>query len=68
MSKVTGAVWFGTIGIVQVVQDHQLETYRQTGDADYKYYIGFGLGKSEHDDRHYIANYGAPFEIGRAHV
>ena len=68
MSKVTGAYWFDTIGIVQVVQEHQWESYRQTGVADYKYYIGVGLGKSEYDDKHYIASYGKPFDAAAGDV
>lgn len=62
MNKVVGSVWYGYIGIVQVVQAHQLEYYRQTGDAQYKYYIGVGDGKSEKDDAERIGAFGMPFD------
>jgi hypothetical protein len=66
MSKVIDSRWYaGTqcIGIVQVVQDHQLETYRQTGEAEYKYYIGTGWGEDEKTDASYIAEHGIPFDV-----
>ena len=68
MGTVTNAVWFGTIGIVQIVQNHQWETYRQTGDADYKYYIGSGSGEDERNDRHAIACFGMPFDVAAGDV
>ena len=44
---ITGVRWFAgrdCVGIVQVVQEHEKQTYRQTGNANYKYYIGVGWG------------------------
>ncbi len=61
---ITGSIWFAgneCIGIVQIVQDHQVEEYRQTGIADFKYYIGVGQGQNEKTDSQYIADYGVPF-------
>ena len=62
---ITGMRWYvGTecIGIVQIVQDHQKDEYRQTGIADFKYYIGVGQGQNENTDAKYIADYGMPFD------
>ena len=62
---ITGNIWFAgneCIGIVQIVQDHQVEEYRQTGRADFKYYIGVGLGQNEKTDASYIAEHGVPFD------
>ena len=62
---ITGSIWFTSgdtcIGIVQVVQDHQKEQYRQTGEADFVYYIGIGEGVNEKDDAARIADWGASF-------
>jgi len=61
---ITGSIWFAgneCIGIVQIVQDHQVEEYRQTGIADFKYYIGVAPGQNEKTDSQYIADYGVPF-------
>ena len=66
MGAVTNAVWFGKIGIVQIVQNEQWETYQKTGDADYKYYIGdIGDGPrgDEQNDRQAIACFGMPFDV-----
>ena len=66
MSKVIDARWYAgrdCVGIIQVVEDHQLETYRQTGEATFKYYIGVGLGADEKSDRQNIANWGTPFDV-----
>lgn len=63
---ITNSIWFAgnqCIGIVQIVQDHQVEEYRQTGLADFKYYIGVGLGQNEKTDARYIADYGMPFDV-----
>jgi hypothetical protein len=63
---ITGQIWFaGTqcIGIVQVVQDHEVEEYRQTGQAYFKYYIGVGWGQDEKTDASYIAEHGLPFDV-----
>lgn len=49
------------IGIVQTVQDHEKEEYRQTGLANFKYYIGVGWGSDERTDASYIAEHGSPF-------
>jgi len=59
------SIWFTgnqCIGIVQIVQEHQRDEYRQTGEADFKYYIGVGQGQNEHDDARYIADHGVPFD------
>jgi len=61
---ITNSIWFAgneCIGIVQIVQEHQIEEYRQTGVADFKYYIGVGQGQNEKADAQHIANYGVPF-------
>jgi hypothetical protein len=44
------------------VQDHEKEQFRQTGEADFKYYIGIGSGANEKSDMDGIANWGAPFD------
>ena len=62
---ITGQTWFTgnqCIGVVQIVQDHQVEEYRQTGIADFKYYIGVGWGQDEKTDASYIAEHGVPFD------
>ena len=62
---ITDQIWFAgneCIGIVQIVQDHQIDEYRQTGQADYKYYIGVGQGQNEKEDAKYIAHRGLPFD------
>ena len=62
---IVGVRWFAgkdCIGIVQIVQDHQKEEYRQTGQADFKYYIGVGWGEDEKTDMSYIAEHGMPFD------
>jgi hypothetical protein len=63
---IVNSYWFTPnntcIGIVQIVQEHQKEVYRQTGEADYKYYIGVGMGVDEKADASYIAEHGAPFD------
>ena len=62
---ITDQIWFAgneCIGIVQIVQDHQIDEYRQTGQADYKYYIGVGQGQNEREDAKYIAHRGLPFD------
>lgn len=61
---ITGQTWFAgneCIGIVQIVQEHQKQEYRQTGNADFKYYIGVGQGQNEKADASYIAEHGMPF-------
>ena len=55
---ITGQVWFTSakcVGVVQIVQDHEKQAYRQTGNADFKYYIGVGWGEDEKTDATYIA-------------
>lgn len=62
---ITGVRWYAgrdCVGIVQVVQDHQKDQYRQTGLADFKYYIGVGKGDVEKEDTQYVADYGMPFD------
>lgn len=62
---ITGMKWFAgahCIGIVQVVQEHEKSEYRQTGNANFKYYIGVGLGLDEKADGMTIADYGMPFD------
>jgi hypothetical protein len=62
---ITNVYWYTSnhcVGIVQVVQDHEKAEYRQTGNANYKYYIGVGWGEDEKTDATYIAEHGAPFD------
>ena len=62
---ITNSIWFAgnqCIGIVQIVQDHEKDQYRQTGEADFKYYIGVGWGQDEKIDASYIAEHGMPFD------
>lgn len=62
---ITGMRWYcgrDNVGIVQVVEDHQKEHYRQTGEANFKYYIGVGLGTDEKADAQAIADYGSSFD------
>lgn len=62
---IIGSIWFAgneCIGIVQIVQEHERDEYRQTGQANFKYYIGVGQGQNEHDDARYIAEHGMPFD------
>jgi len=68
---ITGIRWYTSshcMGIVQIVQDHEVESYRQTGDADFKYYIGVGWGEDEKVDTNYIAEHGAPFDKAAGNV
>jgi hypothetical protein len=61
---ITGKMWFSArecIGIVQVVQEHEKQMYRQTGNANFKYFIGTGWGEDEKTDASYIAEHGMPF-------
>jgi len=61
---ITGVRWFTNrtcVGIVQVVQDHQKDEYRQTGLADFKYYISGVPGEDEETDKLYVASFGVPF-------
>lgn len=63
---ITGVRWFAgrdCVGIVQIVQDHEKDTYRQTGEANFKYYIGVGWGEDEKTDATYIAEHGSPFDV-----
>jgi hypothetical protein len=62
---ITGVRWYTSqtcIGIVQIVQEHEKDQYRQTGEADFKYYIGCGWGQDEKTDMSYIAEHGSPFD------
>jgi hypothetical protein len=62
---ITGSIWFAgneCIGIVQIVQEHEKSEYRQTGNANFKYYIGVGQGQNEKTDASYIAEHGVPFD------
>ena len=69
---ITGQIWFAgnqCIGIVQIVQEHQKEEYRQAGDfTDFKYYIGVGWGQDEKTDASYIAEHGVPFDAKAGNV
>jgi hypothetical protein len=63
--KVIDVRWFASrdcIGIVQIVQEHELQEYKQTGNANFKYYIGVGWGENEKTDSSYIAEHGTPFD------
>ncbi len=62
---ITNVYWYTgnhCVGIVEVVQDHEKSEYRQTGNANFKYYIGVGWGEDEKTDASYIAEHGAPFD------
>lgn len=62
---ITKSIWYSgdhCIGIVQIVQDHEKDEYRQTGNANFKYYIGIGQGQNEAEDARHIADYGLPFD------
>ena len=62
---ITRTRWFtgrACIGIVQVVQDHELDEYKATGRANFKYYIGTGRGYNEQYDAEHIADWGTPFD------
>lgn len=62
---ITNSIWYAgdqCIGIVQIVQEHDKEAYRQTGNADFKYYIGVGQGQNEKADAQHISDYGVPFD------
>lgn len=64
MSLVTGVRWFTAgdcVGIVQVVQDHEIEEYRQTGTAEFKYYIAKVVGRDDRDDVKFVQEWGAKF-------
>lgn len=69
---ITNQIWFTgnqCIGIVQIVQDHQKDEYRQSGNfADFKYYIGVGWGQDEKTDASYIAEHGVPFDAKAGNV
>jgi hypothetical protein len=68
---IAGSIWFTgneCIGIVQVVQDHEHDDYRQTGIADFKYYIGVGQGQNEKVDAEFIAQVGMPFDAKAGNV
>jgi len=63
--KILGVRWFSgrdCVGIVQYIEDSEVSRYRQTGDADYKYYIGVGLGQDEKQDMQHIADWGSTFD------
>ncbi len=62
---ITGVRWFTNrtcVGIVQIGQDHEKDEYRQTGMADFKYYISSVPGENEEEDKLFIAAFGAPFD------
>jgi hypothetical protein len=63
---ITGVRWFAgrdCVGIVQVVPDHEKDTYRQTGEANFNYYIGVGSGIDEKTDMQTIADWGNKFDV-----
>ena len=63
---ITGVRWFvgdHCVGIVQIVQEHEKDTYHQTGEANFKYYIGVGHGQNEKADTEHIAEWGVPFDV-----
>jgi hypothetical protein len=68
---ITNQIWFAgneCIGIVQIVQEHERDEYRQTGQANFKYYIGVGQGQNEQDDARHIAEHGVPFDADAGDV
>ena len=63
---ITGVRWFAgrdCVGIVQVVEEHEKDQYRQTGEANFKYYIGVGSGIDEKVDMQAIADWGTRFDV-----
>ena len=63
---ITGARWFAgrdCVGIVQVVEEHEKDTYRQTGLANFQYFIGVGKGHDEKEDMQFIADWGTRFDV-----
>lgn len=61
---ITGQMWFtgkDCIGVVQVVQDHEEQAYRQTGNADFQYYVGLVGNTNYVTHSKNIADFGAPF-------
>ena len=61
---ITGIRWFtnrSCVGIAQVVPDHQKDDYRQTGQADFKYYITAVPGEDEETDKLFVAAFGSIF-------
>lgn len=68
---ITAMRWYNSracIGIVQVVQDHEISRYRETGTANFRYYIGLGNGLSEQADGKYIAEWGASFDTAAGNL
>lgn len=63
---ITDVRWFAgraCVGIVQVVPDHEKDSYRQTGQANFNYYIGVGQGLNEKEDMQFIADWGTRFDV-----
>jgi len=63
--KILSVRWFcgnTNVGIVQVISDEEVPTYRQTGDADYRYLIGGVSGLDEKQDMQHIADWGMSFD------
>jgi len=63
--KILGVRWFcgnTNVGIVQAIEDDEVTTYRQTGDANYKYFIGAVSGLDEKQDTQHIADWGSTFD------
>ena len=63
---ITGVRWFTgrtCVGIVQVVQEHEKDDYRQTGEANFQYYIASVPGFNEEEDKQFIADYGVHFDV-----
>lgn len=63
---ITGVRWFAgrdCVGIVQVVDDHEKDIYRQTGEANFQYFIGVGKGVDEKEDAQFIADWGSRFDV-----
>lgn len=63
--KILGVRWFcgnTNVGIVQVIEDSEVSTYRQTGDAYYRYFIGAVSGLDEKQDMQHIADWGSSFD------
>lgn len=63
--KILGVRWFcgnTNVGIVQVINDEEVSTYRQTGDAYYQYFIGGVSGLDEKQDMQHIADWGVSFD------
>ena len=59
---------FLRVGIVQVVTLDEKEKYRQTGKANFKYFIGVGSNKNEKTDEQEVIAYGKLFDVSAGNI